>query len=192
MPLSEFRTAYSWQEAIDLGPSLVRLSEELPALEQMGLAWQLQQVMVDLPAAIAVDLMEDGSNTRRAVAVKLMAALDLIDKIYPALDTAEVRSAVEALVERIKSERFSETAGGIMAPSPVPPPMGPGVPASSVPVFPEPAASPDPTSAAQVPIIAEPQMAPVMAPPAPVQVAVQAQESVSPAEESHVQPDSVQ
>jgi hypothetical protein len=189
MPLTEFRTAYSWQEAIDLGPSLVRLSEELPALEQMGLSWQLQQVMVDLPTAIAVDLMEDGSNTRRVVALKLLAALELIDKIYPALDTSDVRTHVDALVARIQSERFAETANGIAAPPPLPVRVASEVPASSVPLVPEPVDAPIATPVVRVPAVPDLEMAQVQA---PVQVPIQAQESVPSAEESHVQPDSVE
>ncbi|HUD11018.1 MAG TPA: hypothetical protein VMS08_01285 [Candidatus Saccharimonadia bacterium] len=202
MPLSEFRTAYSWQEAIDLGPSLVRLVEELPGSEQMGLCWQLQQATVDLPAAIALDLMEDGSNTRRPVALKLIAALELIEKIYPALDTADVRAEVESVIQRISSDHFAETAASNVhtapppeltprpnvAPPPTSAPVPGSAPAASIPVIPElesPATSMPEPAAPVAPLPSEPPQDPVS-----VQLAVPPTDEPL-AQENHVQPDSV-
>jgi hypothetical protein len=170
MPLSEFRTAYSWQEAINLGPSLVRLAEELPGSEQMGLCWQVQQAMVDLPAAIALDLMEDNSFTRRLVTLKLLAALELIDKIYPALDTAGVRAEVDAVVERISSDRFTETAAGY-----------PAAPTQALPLATEPQAA---GPAYSVPLLPDP--------PAPSPVTPEPYPPVAPAPEAPHDPVSVQ
>jgi hypothetical protein len=107
MPLTNFRTTASWQAAIALGPGLVRLAEELPASEQLGLAWQLQQTMVELPAAIAFDLQAEGRDTRIPVLLQLIAALDLIERVYPALDTAAIRQATDALFERLSSDQFN-------------------------------------------------------------------------------------
>jgi len=107
MNLEDLRDTHSWQRAIELGPQLVRLAEELPASEQMGLSWQLRQSMVELPAAIAADL-QSKSSTRQAAAFRLIAALDLIEKVYPALDTAGLRADAESLVEWVASSHFAD------------------------------------------------------------------------------------
>jgi hypothetical protein len=165
----EFRTTLSWQQAIELGPQLVRLAEELPASEQLGLCWQLQQSMVDLPAAIALDLLEDGSYTRRAAALKLVATLELIEKVYPALDTLQLRKDAQTLVDRISSDRFTEQTGGAKhapaapapapaAPAPAPAPTPAPAPAST-PITPEtvgPTSQPQPTAPVSVQVEGQP------------------------------------
>lgn len=172
MPLSDFRSAHSWQEAIDLGPGLARLAEQLPLSEQMGLAWQLQQIMVELPQAIALDLLQDGSMTRRPASLRLIASLDLIEKIYPALDTAEIRTAADNLVDRLKSDRFTEVDGipgsftqtpdPAPAPLPVAPPVGPVANVPVVPeAVPEPEAIPEPLPPAPEPQAEVPHSVPV-------------------------------
>jgi len=67
------------------------LAEELPASEELGLSLQLRQIMVELPATIAADLLRDVSEVRLMPVLKLLATLELIDRVYPALDTAGVK-----------------------------------------------------------------------------------------------------
>ena len=125
MTLSEYRTSSSWQGAIDLGPDLMRLAEELPGSEEMGLSFQLRQLMVELPASVAGDLVQ-GTETRHPVGFRLLATLELVDKVFPALDTADVRASAEELVERFMStELFAATPGtpapaAPAAPAPIP------------------------------------------------------------------------
>jgi hypothetical protein len=102
MKLSEYRNTLSWQGAIALGPTLLRLAEELPAAEELGLGFALRQGAVELPATIAADLVE-GREPGILGVLKLSTALELIDKVYPALDTADIRKAVEDLLTRLKS-----------------------------------------------------------------------------------------
>ncbi len=119
MTLTDYRNTKAWQAALELGPHLVRLAEELPAAEQVGLSMQLRQLMVELPAAIALDLLNDG-HTSLVVALRLGAALELIERIYPALDAGPARTAVTALTERISAAgQLSELANGA-APAAVP------------------------------------------------------------------------
>jgi len=161
--LSEFRETQSWQGAINLGPLLVRLAEDLPVAEQMGLSLQLRQAMVDLPAAIATDLLEGGSFTRKPAIMRLVAMLDLIEKIYPALDTADARNATDALAERIAGSKFGEqTAGAAAAYLP-----GATTPASDEHPGATPAeAAPVPSA---VPVVPEATPAPAPADPAPAE-----------------------
>jgi hypothetical protein len=111
MTLSEYRTTHSWQQAIRLGSQLVRLAEQLPAAEDMGLSYQLRQGMVDLPAAIAEDLIENTQH-RLPAALRLVAMLELIEHVYPALDGAAAHTALEQLVSRLSSAQFSEQVSG--------------------------------------------------------------------------------
>jgi len=107
MTLSEYRDTLAWQGAIDLGPHIVKLAEELPQAEQTGLGQQLRQLMVELPGVIAMDLV-DGSSARLQVALRLAGALELTERIYPALDTAAARTALDTLTERLSSGSFTE------------------------------------------------------------------------------------
>jgi hypothetical protein len=155
--LSEHRKTLSWKGAIDLGPGLIRIAEEMPASEELGLSLQIRQAMVELPAAIVADL-ENGTNTRQAVVYKLVASLELVDRVFPALDTVKTKQDVERLVERLSGPDFTER------------PSAPAPAAAPIPVTPEahdePAESPAP---APVPA-AEPAEPTVPAPaPAPAQ-----------------------
>jgi hypothetical protein len=98
---------------VELGPDLVQLAEQLPVSEEHGLNHQLHLVAVDLPAAIAYDLLESDSYTRKLHIARLAAMLDIIDKVYPALDTGEARKKLEKLADRVgSSDSFGEQTPG--------------------------------------------------------------------------------
>jgi hypothetical protein len=182
--LSTYRNSPFWKAAIDLGPSLARLADELPASEEFGLSKTLREFGVDLPAAIAVDLMmAPTSTTRYTVTLKLAAALELVDRIYPALDTASVRASADALAEQLFDDSF-----GVAAVAPAAATAAPTLAPAATALVPAdvPAAAPVVAAPVSVPVVsdaAEPQLAsPLGATPAPV--------AVMPTQESHVQPDS--
>lgn len=100
MSLAGYRTSHSYKKAVELGPHLVSLAEELPAAEEMGLSWQLRKLMIELPAAVAQDTLSD-TVLRRPAAIQLVTVLELIDRIYPALDTADIRRQAEELAEEL-------------------------------------------------------------------------------------------
>jgi hypothetical protein len=135
--LSDYRNTLSWKGAIELGPKLIRVAEELPASEEIGLSLQLRQLMVELPAAIAAD-MAGATDTRQLTMYKLVAALELVDRVYPALDTGDTKTAVDKLAERLAGPDFAEPA---LTPEPNHEPE-PEAPAVSVPAEPTPAAEP--------------------------------------------------
>jgi hypothetical protein len=177
MTLSEYRKALSWQGAIDLSKGLVLLAEELPGSEEMGLSFQLRNLMVELPSAVASDLLR-GTESRHESLYKLLTVLELVDRVYPALDTAGTRTAADRLAERLTGTAFQEElspAGAEPAPELHHEPVGEP---ANVPIVDAPAepAAPAPETAAPAPV-AEPE---------PTHVAVQPA-----SEEQHVQPDSV-
>ena len=107
MTLNDYRETYSWRAAIELGRPLTLLTEELPAQENSGLITALQSLMVELPSAIASDLI-GGTNTRQAAYVRIQSILELIERVYPALDTAESKTKLDELIERTESTAFAE------------------------------------------------------------------------------------
>ncbi len=107
MTLNDYRDTYSWQAAMELGRPLTKLTEELPAQENSGLITALQSLMVELPSAVANDLI-GGTKTRQATYVRLQTVLELIERVYPALDTAESKTKLDALIVRTESETFDE------------------------------------------------------------------------------------
>lgn len=145
MAFSEFRDTHSWKGAIELGPHLARLADELPAGEQMGLALQLREGMVNLASGIGLDLLDGDTFTRRRHAVRLLATLDLIDHVYPALDTADARDGLDKLLERLTGPDFGQHKSGkprAVAPAPAPRPEPPHPAPESVPVIPDAMAAP--------------------------------------------------
>jgi hypothetical protein len=210
---SDYRKTKAWHEAVELAPHLVRLAEELPSGEEHGLSTQLRHLMVELPAAIASDLLEKDSFTRRPVALRLVAILDIIDKVYPALDTAAARTAIEVLIDRVTSDRFGEPMSGAKL-GHLPGAMS-GADATArleAEKSAEPASASgtkDEASLTSVPVVAEPASAapaqvaptasPVTANEAPAAPATPAESvhpalkvAVTPEQEHHVQPNSVQ
>ena len=134
MTLPQSRSTYSWTGAIALGPALVSLAEALPAHEQNGLVMQLQQLMVELPAMITHDLVI-GGETRHDSVFRLVAALELIDRIYPALDGADAREALDTLAERLSGPNFQEV---IAPPAVAVAPVAEDAPAADAPIsFPD-------------------------------------------------------
>jgi hypothetical protein len=186
----QYRNNPHWKAALELGPALARLADELPAAESNGLSQTLRALMVELPAAIAADLLSD-THDRRLAVLKLVAAIELIDHVYPALDTAATRGAVERLANQLLADNFSETDSksdaAPEAASAEPAESAPPAPPSSVPVL----------EAAPAPVPAPPPAAPDVAAseaPATPQPTVTIQPTAVPvaSQENHVQPDSGQ
>jgi hypothetical protein len=119
MATSDFRKTYAWNAALDLGPHLVRIAESLPDGESAGLAAQLRSLVIDAPASIAVDLAT-GSRTAPVAALRIVAALEVIERVYPALDTAAARAAADTLAERVQGPNFADQVPAPTAPAPEP------------------------------------------------------------------------
>ena len=109
MALEDYRQSGSWKAALELAPKLVALAEDLPASEEMGLSYRIKQILVDLPASAAHDQLL-GTDTRQIVAMRLMAVIDLIDRVYPALDTADTRAEAEQLAARLIGDGMPKPA----------------------------------------------------------------------------------
>lgn len=144
MSPADYKESHAWQSAMALAPALMELAEAMPATEELGLSWQLRQSMVELPAVIAEDLAHEAKEPRLLPVLKLVATLELIDKIYPALDTGKARTAADKLAERLMSAGFDERTHGKTAP---PRPEAPEPGAAHA----QPTHATQPTAAAPVP-----------------------------------------
>lgn len=162
MSPAEFRKTYSWHAALDLGPELVSLAEDLPLHEQTGLVMQISELMIELPAMVAADLV-DGSTLRFGPFYRLTAALELIERVYPALDAGEAKSALEELGARLASASFTEL-----------------IPAPAI-ALPAPADQDDDEAAAE----------PAATDPAATTLVPNPDETINPVTTVHVQPDSL-
>ena len=178
MTLSEYSDTYSWQGALELGPRLLSLADELPASESMGLSFHLHQLAVELPASIAARLLA-GEPADMSVMLKLIAALELVERVYPALDVSPTKRLADDLAARLAGDGFSERPQA--APIELPATISEDEPPADAPVD----ASDTQISFAQ-PV--EPTPA-----PAPYNVQIQPNQPLNPTnEESDVQPDSRQ
>lgn len=119
MAFSDYQNTYAWQAAMELGPKLTMLSEELPSAEQNGLGQALLNLALDLPTAIGADI-QTGSTSRFAVLIKLQTALELTGRIYPALDNGAVENALAAKMDRFTGDTFAEMIPAPAAPEVIP------------------------------------------------------------------------
>lgn len=177
MALSDFRSTDQWRQAIDLAQDIAQLAEQLPAQEELGLGMELRKAMVKLPAAIAVETSPNDIAHRHLYMARIAASLDIVDKVYPALDTGEARTKLEKLM--------GEAPKAIDAPRPPAPPRPP----SSVPVVPENRPEPDHDDAVSHDRAADHDDDRETAPVLKVPVSPQAPPAP---QEDHVHPDSVQ
>lgn len=107
--IDNYRIYLAWKEAIDLSKRVHGLIESLPSDEQSGLAASLNTVSVAIPTQIALDIMHQRPADLTGV-VGLQTQIELINQIYPALDTAEVEHAAANLLTRLQQpDRFNET-----------------------------------------------------------------------------------
>lgn len=117
--LERYRSYYSWQESIKLGLLLYRLADDLPGEEQHLLAHDLRRAAVDVPTLIAQNILSNQPPDLAAM-VKLSNVMELITRVYPALDTSATEEAIRLMSERMNDTgRFMEM---VPAPAAVPAP----------------------------------------------------------------------
>lgn len=114
-----YKHSYAWQTAIDLIPLVNRLSDDLPAGEGDSLGGELRRTVIDLATGIAVTIMS-GSAPKLESAIRLETQLEVIRRVYPALDTSAVEQSLSSLLQRLQSDDYAEM-------KPLPPPPSPAL-----------------------------------------------------------------
>ncbi len=114
--MDRYRSYYAYLEAMKMSLALYRLADELPDEEQHLLATDLRRAAVEVPTAVAQNLI-NAQPADLSPILKLQTVMELITKIYPALDTSSAEQEVDAMGERLADHgRFMET---VPAPEPV-------------------------------------------------------------------------
>jgi hypothetical protein len=110
----DYKQSYAWQEAIKLAQDVYTLIETLPETAQ-ALSDQMAAVAAEVPAEIADCLLERKKASLTAV-LKLDSLVELISRIYPALDTADVEHGTKQLLERLQSSHLTELVAPAVEP----------------------------------------------------------------------------
>lgn len=96
-----YRNFKVWEEAINLSLQVHGLIESLPAGEKSALAVSLNAAAINIPTTIAVNLIQmDSPNIHEVIG--LQTQLEIIERIYPALDSADVTEAASTLLARLQ------------------------------------------------------------------------------------------
>lgn len=104
MAFSDYQQHPAWQQAMDLSLALNELGESLPANEQLAL--ELMASAIEIPTMVAEDLLS-GHKARLGGVLRLQTRLELIDRIYPALDSSRVVRRLDRLMETLQSPDFT-------------------------------------------------------------------------------------
>jgi hypothetical protein len=105
--MQEIQSFYVWRESLELAKHLAQICEEFSDGEKNVLVWHLRQAVVEIPATIATDIKLGRAATMEPV-IKLATELELVHRIYPAIDTDGAPAKLTALIERMESDRFLE------------------------------------------------------------------------------------
>lgn len=104
--MNEVKKFYVWQEAIALSKQLVRICEEFSDADRNALVQHLRQAVVEIPATVAADILQ-GRPATLEPAIRLATELELVHRIYPAIETGSAPEKLEGLLERMQSTSFN-------------------------------------------------------------------------------------
>lgn len=107
MAFSDYQQHPAWQQALDLSLDINQLGEDLPANEQLAL--ELMASAIEIPTMVAEDLLS-GHKPRLGGVLRLQTRLELVTRIYPALDTARVERTLNKLIDLLQSPDFTTKA----------------------------------------------------------------------------------
>lgn len=104
MGFSDYQKHPAWKQAMDVSLDINQLGEALPANEQ--LAMELMSSAIEIPTMVAEDLLS-GHKARLGGVLRLQTRLELVERIYPALDTGRVERVLNDLIETLQSPDFT-------------------------------------------------------------------------------------
>lgn len=105
--MEQVKNSYAWKEAIELSLDLIRICEEFSDGDHNVILGHLKNAVVDIPASIASDIKYSrGANLEPVI--KLATELELVHRVYPAVDTGGAPDKVQKLLARMESNNFHE------------------------------------------------------------------------------------
>lgn len=117
--MDQVKNSYAWKEAIELSLDLIRICEEFSDGDHNVLLGHLKNAVVDIPASVASDIKYSrGANLEPVI--KLATELELVHRVYPAVDTGSAPEKVKSLLARMESNDFHEQIPAKEEPAPKP------------------------------------------------------------------------
>ncbi len=117
--MDQVKNSYAWKEAIELSLDLIRICEEFSDGDHNVLLGHLKNAVVDIPASVASDIKYSrGANLEPVI--KLATELELVHRVYPAVDTGSAPEKVKSLLARMESNDFHEQIPTKPEPAPKP------------------------------------------------------------------------
>ena len=117
--MDQAKNSYAWEEAIELSLDLIRICEEFSDGDHNVLLGHLKNAVVDIPASVASDIKYSrGANLEPVI--KLATELELVHRVYPAVDTGSAPEKVKSLLARMESNDFHEQIPTKPEPAPKP------------------------------------------------------------------------
>lgn len=99
----DYRKHQAWEEAIKLSMQVHSLIESLPTGEQSALAVSLNHSVVSVPTSVAMDLLQEKPANIESV-ISLQNQIELVNRIYPALESIDVERGASELLARLQDE----------------------------------------------------------------------------------------
>lgn len=92
-----------WLRALDISEAMLVLCEGFSHTDQNFLAWQLRNTAIEIPAAIGADKLH---RTKTAIdpILKGIAAIELVHRIYPAMETGTLPEQLKELLIAAKGK----------------------------------------------------------------------------------------
>lgn len=104
MAFADYQKNDAWKQAIELSLKISQLSESLPDGDQ--LAGELMSSAIEIPTMAAEDLIA-GHKARMGGVLRLQTRLEIVERVYPALDTNRVEKSLNHLLEILQSPEFT-------------------------------------------------------------------------------------
>lgn len=89
-----------WRDAIQVSKEIVEMCEDFSNQESNILLGHLRNSVIDIPAGVAADLAA-GRQVSSEPLIRLVATIELIHAVYPAIDTAKVIEQLDAMKRRL-------------------------------------------------------------------------------------------
>lgn len=104
MTTEQLKTEPLFKQALAVSKDLLDLCDGFSHSDQNFLVWQLRNTSIEIPAGVAAQLLqEEGANATGAI-LKATTAIELVHRVYPAMDTAAVPGKLADLLTAVRGQ----------------------------------------------------------------------------------------